>query len=314
VKLRTSDKIALVSAIAGVFACVAAYLALLPQVQRILSPSPTITPAAPTPIGGGTGRIAFQSEDYTDRDIESDIFVIDMNGEFVNLTNHPARDQSPSWSPDGTRIAFASDRDGNFEIYVMNSYGVGATRLTENLESDRYPAWSPDGTRIAFASSTDGKGEIYVMNADGSGLARLTDNPALDTMPTWSPDSARIAFVSFRDGDGEIYMMNADGSGVTRMTERSGHDRGPDWSPDGTRIAYYHGEVYVINLDGSGITRLDSFYAGSMSFPAWSPDGGVIAYSCSGYDYVGICLINADGSGGHLISFESGATCLAWQP
>ena len=98
-----------------------------------------------------------------------------------------AMEESPAWSPDGSRIAFMSDRDGNFEIYVMNADGSGPTRLTKNPESDAYPVWSADGSRIAFQSERDGNYEVYVMNADGSRQTNLTDNPAGDGNPTWSP-------------------------------------------------------------------------------------------------------------------------------
>jgi hypothetical protein len=128
-------------------------------------------------------------------------------------------------------IAFASNRDGNWEIYVMNADGSGVTRLTNNPADDRVPSWSPDGRRIAFDSKRDGNYEIYVMNADGSGQTNLTNNPADDYMPSWSPDGRRIAFDSKRDGNYEIYVMNADGSGVTRLTNNPAFDCCPAWSP-----------------------------------------------------------------------------------
>ena len=103
--------------------------------------------------------------------------------------------------PSGTsKIAFSSDRDGNFEIYVMSPDGSDVTRLTTNSARDFGPSWSPDGSKIAFWSDRDGNSDIYVMNADGSEQTRLTDNSASDQEPAWSPDGRRIAFVSSRDG------------------------------------------------------------------------------------------------------------------
>ena len=177
-----------------------------------------------------------------------------MNADGSNvtrLTNHPESDRSPAWSPDGRRIAFTSDRDGNDDIYVMNADGSNVTRLTNHPAEGREvyvmyadgsirlttavglsPAWSPDGRRIAFHSNRDAKWEIYVMDADGSNVTRLTNHPAEGRFPAWSPDERRIAFQFFRDGNFEIYVMNADGSNMTRLTNHPGEDLWPAWTAD----------------------------------------------------------------------------------
>ncbi|MGH7528130.1 MAG: TolB family protein, partial [Gemmatimonadales bacterium] len=113
----------------------------------------------------------------------------------TRLTNHAGPDRLPAWSPDGTRISFASDRDGvvfgNSEINVMNADGTGVTQLTQDAvdldANDHGSAWSPAGDRIALESDRAGNRDIYVMNADGTGLTNLTNNPALDARPAWSP-------------------------------------------------------------------------------------------------------------------------------
>jgi TolB protein len=94
-------------------------------------------------------------------------------------------DSYPALSPDSTQIVFASSRDGNGEIYMINADGSGLTRLTNNPATDLYPAWSTDRKQIAFMSDRDGNSEIYIMNADGTGVTRLTDNPARDRFPDW---------------------------------------------------------------------------------------------------------------------------------
>jgi Tol biopolymer transport system component len=204
----------------------------------------------------------------------------------------------------GTQLAFVSVRDGNAEIYLINSDRSGLVRLTDNPAADYEPAWSPDGARIAFTSNRDGNDEVYVMNADGSNVVRLTNDPADDEGPVWSPDGSRIAFQSTRDGNAEIYVMNADGSGLTRLTSDPAADFDPAWSPDGSRIAFasYRDDgsshIYVMKADGSGEARLTTDPAWDVS-PAWSPDGSKIAFM--NVDGAGLYLINADGSNPTLV-------------
>ena len=200
---------------------------------------------------------------------------------FRRLTNNSAIDEHPAWSPDGTRIAFQSYRDGNYEIYVMDDDGGNQTRLTNNSARDERPAWSPDGTRIAFESNRDGNTEIYAMDDDGGNVDRLTNNSASDGGAAWSPDGTRIAFYSNRDG-WEIYAMDDDGGNVDRLTDNSATDAGPAWSPDGTRIAFESNrdgnyEIYAMDDDGGNQTRLTNDRARD-SGPAWSPDGTRIAF------------------------------------
>ena len=128
------------------------------------------------------------------------------------------------------QIAFSSDRDGNWEIYVMDADGKNQRRLTNNRHDDWFPSWSPDGERIAFVSDRDGNKDIYVMDADGKNERRLTRNPSPDTNPSWSPDGKRIVFVSHRDGNKEIYVMNADGARQVRRRTKDGRDdTDPAW-------------------------------------------------------------------------------------
>ncbi len=257
----------------------------------------TPTPVLATPPQHGN-KIAFSSN----RDGNPEIYVMNADGSgLTRLTDNPASDWAPAWSPDGERIAFQSERDGNPEIYVMNADGSGPTRLTDNPAEDWWPAWPPDGGRIAFHSDRDGNGEIYVINADGSGLINLTNNPAHDLAPAWTPDGRRIAFHSDRDGNDEIYVMNADGSGLTNLTNNPASDFRPAWSPDGGRIAFISGrdgnlEIYVMNADGSGQTRLTNNPAEDVA-PAWWPDGQRIAFTSERDGNNEIYVMNADGSG-----------------
>jgi len=216
------------------------------------------------------------------------------------------------------RIAFSSDRDGNFEIYVMNANGSGQTQLTNNPALDQQPTWSPDGTQIAFASDF----EIYVMNTDGSALSRLTNNPGRDYYPAWSPDGSQIAFSSQSNlAAGEIYVMNADGTGQHNLTNtpQSWLDTEPAWSPDGSKIAFAsdrdgNEEIYVMNADGTGQTRLTVSY-GLDDRPAWSPDGSKIAFASDRDGNEEIYVMNADGTGQtRLTNNGTDDVAPAWSP
>ena len=145
----------------------------------------------------------------------------------VRLTDKP--DYNPCWSPNSHKIAFISERDGNPEIYVMNSDATELKRITESSGIEYDIAWSPDGRKIAFASDQDGSPEIYVVDIRDGEIERLTRNSVRDDQPVWSRDGKHIAFVSYLDGDGEIVMMDADGKNQQRLTNNAYDDYAPTW-------------------------------------------------------------------------------------
>jgi Tol biopolymer transport system component len=198
-------------------------------------------------------------------------------------------------------VVFGSNRDGNWEIYLMQDDEVHLTRLTDNPAEDTFPVFSPDGTKIAFHSDRKGNFDIYVMDSDGTDLTPLTDNPRADTFPAWSPDGTKIVFQSKRDGNKQIYVMNADGSNETRLTHDSVDDVNPSWSPDGRYIVYSSVtgggiQIYMMNADGSNPRQLTS---GSQlfNFPVWSPDGQWLAYDNSTQGIERLAKVTIDASG-----------------
>ena len=226
-------------------------------------------------------KIAFSS----DRDGSWQIYVMNADGsQQTRLTNGNKDDGTDpyghcagiTWSPDGQKIAFTSDRDGNSQamlsaIYVMNANGSKLTRLTNPKDGDTAPAWSPDGQKIAFSSIRVGAGAIAMMNTDGSHQTLLTDSTGGGDDPAWSPDGKKIAFnAGYNDPNAYIgiYVMNADGSQQTLLTScKKGDERFPAWSPDGQKIAFYsycNGNViYVMNADGSNQTQLSDYQSNS---------------------------------------------------
>ena len=197
------------------------------------------------------------------------------------------------------KIVFDSNRDGNREIYVMDSDGSHQRRLTQTPGKAKLswlPAWSPDRTKIAFASNRDGNSEIYIMAADGSQLQRLTNTAGKDKNSwnsAFSPDGKKIAFDSDRDGKWEVYIVDPDGSNLRQLTHTPGEAKesgNPDWSPDGKKIAFAstrdgkskewkEAEIYVMHADGANIRRLTHTPGKGNWTPRWSPDGRKIIFS-----------------------------------
>ena len=177
----------------------------------------------PDPVGCGNSATG----------CNSNIYVINIdNLNETRLADSPSDDEGPSWSPDGTQIAFFSNRPGNMDIYVMDADGSNVTRLTINPADDWRPRWSPDGKHIAFASYRDGNGEIYVMDADGSNVTRWTNNQQDDSAPAWSPDGQHIAFhSSSSDGNAKICIIDFNGSNMTCLTNNLTNAWEPVWQP-----------------------------------------------------------------------------------
>ena len=276
--------------------------------------------------GHSNGLIAFVSN----RDgIYGEIYAMNPDGGGRrNLTNSPASEVCPAFSPDGLRLAFV--RDWN-KLLVMNADGSGQPTVVANaggeLHSLMCADWSPDGTRLAFAGIRRddlNNQDVYVVGADGTGLARLTTDPADDSAPRWSPDGSRIAFNSIRDRvpgevNYEIYVMNADGSGQTRLTNNTKFDHSPAFSPDGSRIAFTsrrddNFEIYVMNADGSGQARLTDNPEQDTD-PEWSPDGTLIAFTSSrGGRFGEIYTMRPDGTAlSNLTDDESFEMDPSWQ-
>ena len=192
------------------------------------------------------------------------------------LTNGEGNDTWPTWSPDGKRIAFQSDRDGNLDIWVINVDGSGLTNLTKSPREDEHPAWSPDGTKIAFTSRREGNRDIWVMNANGSNPENLTREPGRDRYAMWSPDGTKIAFNTNRDGNQEIYVMNADGSAQRNVTNSPSIEGLADWSPDGTRLVLYSNrpgdkDIFILDLKTGQWINVNRSPDSEDEFCTWSP-------------------------------------------
>jgi len=200
-------------------------------------------------------------------------FTIDGSSQ-KRILESTANDYNPSVSPDGTKIAFASDRDGNADLFLMDIASGAVAQLTTTTACiNEYPTWEGNGSGLVYNSNCTGNFEIfraelkYTQDKAGDLKAtlanpiNLTNSPAADRYPRISPDGSKIAFQSNRDGNGELYVTRRDGSATTRLTFSSGgNEEAPSWSPDGTQLVYDSDvegdfEVYIRNLDPNSAPR-----------------------------------------------------------
>jgi dipeptidyl aminopeptidase/acylaminoacyl peptidase len=259
-------------------------------------------------------RIVFVSE----RDGNEEIYVMNADGSNqMNLTNNPARDWHPVWSPDGTRIAFVSNRDGNEEIYIINADGTGLANLTNSPTPDNGPTWAPDGTRIAWASER-GSWEIFAMNPDGSNIRQITSDGMIKTDPAWSPDGNLIAYWARVGGQTEIYTVNVNSGQASRLTQNGADDGWPKWSSDGL-IMYDtrrdgNWEIYVMNADGSNQINLTRNGA-TDGRPSWSDWEWRIVFGSDRDGNLEIYSMIVDGTGLRRLTNNSAADHSPdWQP
>ncbi len=256
-----------------------------------------------------TGKIAF----VTDRDGNQEIYVMNANGTgLTNITNDPAEDREPAWSPDSSQLAFGSSRSGAIDIYVMEADGSDVRQITDSPAVDGGPKWAPDSSRLALYSFINQRqGLLWVINLDGTEmtpvLVSVGGQPATSCAGgfpgSWFPDGQRLLF---RGSSGNLHALQIctvalDGSPPEILfSESDTLSHFPVLSPDSTKIAFTfereeNPEIYTINVDGGGLKRITNNEAVDQN-PTWSPDGRWIAFESNRDGDLNIYIVRADGS------------------
>jgi Tol biopolymer transport system component len=280
-------------------------------------PSPTAFVEA-TPTASPTPALvvarSLPSITYMARDIDQTwrLYVMDADGsnQTALTPEDVGDDTSPIWSPDGNQIAFVSRRDGNREIYVMDTDGDNVVNVTRHPADDWTPAWSPDGTSLAFASFRAGSWEIYVMDTaclsePGScpdAVTQVTNDGNGNLSPAWYPDGSRFAFNSKANGNWDIYTMDIDGTNIQQITSDPENDLAPVWSPDGGLIAFESNregnvEIFVVDANGGTAQNLTNEPQADDHGPVWSPDGRQLVFYSNREGNWDIFSIQIDGTG-----------------
>lgn len=273
--------------------------------------------------GAFATRIAYVTEMMMNGKRRYSLNVADADGyNPIPILHSPAPLMSPSWSPDGKRLAYVSFERRRSEIYIHDL----ATRKRDLVASSQglnsAPAWSPDGHRLALVLSKDGNPEIYISNIKDKTLQRITNNPAIDTEPGWMPDGNRLVFTSDRGGKPQIYQVSINGESnggkPQRLTFKGDYNAHGVVSPDGRSLVMVHGQgnryrIAVQDLSGTDLriltdTRLDES-------PSFAPNGAIIVYATEVNNRGVLAMVSLDGAvRQRLTQTEGDAREPAWGP
>ena len=251
-------------------------------------------------------RITYVKADSAGRDYK--LVVADADGEGEQIAAHGKEPIiSPSWSPDGTKVAYVSFELRKPVIYVQNLVTGQRTIVANEKGNNSAPAWSPDGSKLALALSRTGNTQVFIVNADGSGMRRLTTSNGIDTEPRFSADGQNVYFTSDRSGGPQIYKMSVGGGQATRVTFNGSYNISPRVSPDGKTLAWISQReggfsLYAMDLASGQEQRL----AEGASEPSFSPNGKYIMYTTKGGGRTALAVVSVDGRIKQRLSTQAG--------
>jgi TolB protein len=217
-----------------------------------------------------------------------------------------------------TMIAFASNRTGHWEIWLMDWDGANQRRITTHNALTILPSWAPDNERMVYTSFTAGTSDMYIVNRRGGGRIRLKTGLNLNTSATFSPVGNDIAFVGSTNGNPDIYVIKDDGTNMRRLTTSASIESTPEWSPNGRQISFTSGrsgtpQIYIMDAEGTNVRRIS--YDGDWNDDAtWSPNGDRIAYTSRVNGRFQIRIADPASGETHIIAGEGSNEQPSWSP
>lgn len=295
-------------------------LTLIACFALLLVPNSSAGASAPTSLNG---RLLVATGSHADAGLDG----LDLrSGDRLHLVPFGGTVRG-AYSPDGTKVAFHTNYDGDYEICVENADGTHVRQLTHNSSIDAFPTWSPDGSQIAFESNRDGDLDIYVMNADGSQQTNLTnDLGGQEEDPHWSPDGTRIAFSANLYGSWDVWEIQLDGGVFFSLLQTSADEWFDSWSPDGKKFlvesdAGHDSDIYVLDTPRLGFQwalpdpKVLADDSAAQGFARWSPDGQQIAFSDNSDGDWELYVMSTDGNNVRQITHNHEDDILSdWQP
>lgn len=218
-----------------------------------------------------------------------------------------------------SQIAFASDRTGHFEIWLMDWDGANQRRITSHNGLSILPSWAPDDDRLVYTSFARGTSDMYIINRRGGGRMRIPTSLGLNTSATFSPVGHDIAFVGSVNGNPDIYVIGDDGKNLRRLTYDSSIESTPEWSPNGREISFTSGrsgtpQIYIMDAEGSNVRRLSFDEGGWNDDATWSPDGEQIAYTSRVNGRFQVRIANVITRESHVLAGEGSNEQPTWSP
>jgi len=217
-----------------------------------------------------------------------------------------------------SQIAYASNRTGNWEIWLMDWDGANQRRITSHGVLSILPSWARDNERMVYTSFARGTSDMYIINRRGGGRVRVNSGLGLNTSATFSPISNEIAFVGSVNGNPDIYVIRDDGSDRRRLTTTGSIESTPEWSPNGRQISFTSGrsgspQIYIMDAEGTNVRRI-SFDGNWNDDATWSPDGEKIAYTSRVNGRFQIRIANLITSQSRIVAGEGSNEQPTWSP